>query len=127
MMSAASSIFIVDDEPILRQTLSAILQRQGYQVSTASSIQEAAQILSKGGFDLVFLDLKMPGGGGMELLPDIRKMYPEMPVIILTAHATLDSAMGAVRLGASDYLLKPIDPPLLLQRVKEVLAEPINR
>jgi DNA-binding response OmpR family regulator len=123
MMSSACSIFIVDDEPILRQTLSAILQRKGYQVSTAASIQEASQILAKGGFDLVFLDLKMPGGGGMELLPEIRKQYPEMPVVILTAHATLDSAMGAVRMGASDYLLKPIDPERLLERVGEILSQ----
>jgi len=122
-MTSANSILIIDDEPILRQTLSAILQRKGYQVSTASSAQEARQILQKGAFDLIFLDLKMPGGSGMELLPDIRKQYPEMPVVILTAHATLDSAMGAVRQGASDYLLKPIDPERLLQRVGEILSQ----
>ncbi len=122
-MTSANSIFIIDDEPILRQTLTAILQRKGYQVSSAASIQEARQILQKGAFDLVFLDLKMPGGGGMELLPEIRKMYPEMPVVILTAHATLDSAVGAVRQGASDYLLKPIDPERLLQRVLEILSQ----
>jgi DNA-binding response OmpR family regulator len=121
-MTAAHSILIIDDEPNLRRSLALILQRQGYSVTIAGDAQEAHQCLEAGPFDLVFLDLKMPDVGGLELLPEIREMYPNMPVLILTAHATLDSAIEAVRKGAQDYLLKPIDPDLILGRIEDVLA-----
>jgi DNA-binding response OmpR family regulator len=76
-----------------------------------------------GAFDLVFLDLKMPETNGLDLLAEIRKIYPEMPVVILTAHATLESAIEAVRQGASDYLLKPIDPQKIFARTEEVIQK----
>jgi DNA-binding response OmpR family regulator len=121
-MSAANSILIIDDEPNLRRSLALILQREGYSVTTAGNAQEAHQCLEAGPFDLVFLDLKMPDVSGLDLLPEIRELYPNMPVLILTAHATLDSAIEAVRKGARDYLLKPIEPDLILARVREVLS-----
>lgn len=121
-MSAPKSILIIDDEPNLRRSLALILQRQGYSVTTAGNAQEAGQCLEAGPFELVFLDLKMPDVNGLELLPEIRELYPNMPVLILTAHATLDSAIDAVRKGARDYLLKPIEPDLILARVEEVLS-----
>jgi DNA-binding response OmpR family regulator len=120
-MSQGCSILIVDDELNLRRSLSLILQRAGYVVTAASGAQEAFQYLLSGAFDLVFLDLKMPETNGLELLTEIRKLYPEMPVVILTAHATLESAIEAVRHGASDYLLKPIDPQKIITRAQEVL------
>lgn len=122
-MSSENTILIIDDESNLRYTLSLILQRAGYQVTAAASTREARQFLQTGPFDLVFLDLKMPEEDGMSFLPDIRKLYPEMPVIILTAHATLSSAIEAVRLGARDYILKPIDPEEILNRTQELLAQ----
>lgn len=122
----ASSILVVDDEINLRHTLALILQRAGYTVTAAGNGQEARKYLENGNFDLVFLDLKMPDIDGIVLLPEIRRLYPELPVLILTAHATLDSAIHAVRLGARDYLLKPIDPAQILVRVKEVLAESVQ-
>jgi DNA-binding response OmpR family regulator len=121
-MSAPKSILIIDDEPNLRRSLALILQRQEYSVTTAGNAKEALQCLEAGPFDLVFLDLKMPDVGGLELLPEIRELYPNMPVLILTAHATLDSAIDAVRKGARDYLLKPIEPDLILARVEDVLS-----
>lgn len=119
----AHTILIIDDETNLRHTLALILQREGYSVTTAGSATEAIQALQAGAFDLAFLDLKMPDIDGIQVLPDIRQLYPEMPVLILTAHATLDSAIEAVRQGARDYLLKPIDPPQILERVKEIIEE----
>lgn len=118
-----SSILVIDDEKNLRHTLALILQRAGYSVTTAADGSEARQYLQSGAFDLVFLDLKMPGVDGLTLLPELRSLYPDMPVLILTAHATLDSAIIAVRQGARDYLLKPIDPAQILSRVDEVLTE----
>jgi DNA-binding response OmpR family regulator len=122
-MAVTSSVLIVDDEASLRQSLSLVLKSGGYRVTTASSAAEANQFLKAGAFDLVFLDLKMPGVDGLTLLREIRRLYPHMPVLILTAHATLDSAMEAVRLGARDYLLKPIDPERILTRSKEIIDE----
>ena len=118
-----NKILIIDDEPALRQTLAAILKRSGYSPTMAGTKQEGMQKLQEDTFSLLFLDIKLPDGLGIEMLPEIRQINPEMPVIILTAHATLDAAMQAVRGGARDFLLKPIDPAAILERVSQVLAE----
>lgn len=117
-----ASILVVDDEENLRRTLALILQREGYTVETAASVKEARVCLEAGAFDLVFLDLRLPDASGLTLLPEMRSQYPDMPVMILTAHDKLGAALEAVRNGARDYLLKPVDPPILIARVKEVLA-----
>lgn len=122
-MAMNHSILIIDDEPNLRRSLGLILQRAGYTVTTASNATEAIHLLRAGAYDLTFLDIKLPDRNGIQLLPELRTLYPEMPVLILTAHATLDSAIGAVRLGAKDYLLKPIDPENILNRVESILNE----
>ncbi len=122
-MTSASSILIVDDEANLRRSLALVLQKAGYMVTNASSGQEAIQSLQSNIYNLMFLDLKMPDVNGMELLPRIRNQYPDMPVLILTAHATLELAIEAVRKGARDYLIKPIDPPTILSRVEEIFNE----
>jgi DNA-binding response OmpR family regulator len=125
-MIIASSILIIDDEAGLRKTLATILHKAGYQVMTAGTAYEAKQLLQKGAFNLVFLDLKLPDEDGIQVLPVIRKMYPGMPVIILTAHATLGSAIEAIRSGARDYLLKPFDPAQIVDRVSAILTEQIQ-
>jgi len=122
-MPTNHSILIIDDEPNLRRSLGLILQRAGYTITTAANAKEATQLLQAGAFDLTFLDIKLPDQNGIQLLPQLRELYPDMPVLILTAHATLDSAIGAVRLGARDYLLKPIDPETILNRVQTILRE----
>lgn len=122
-MGTNHSILIIDDEPNLRRSLGLILQRAGYIVTTASNAAEAIHLLRAGAYDLTFLDIKLPDQNGIQLLPQIRELYPEMPILILTAHATLDSAIGAVRSGARDYLLKPIDPKNILNRVEAILKE----
>jgi DNA-binding response OmpR family regulator len=122
-MSTSHSILIIDDEPNLRRSLGLILQRAGYGVTTAANAAEALHLLQAGGYDLAFLDIKLPDQNGIQLLPQIRQLYPEMPVLMITAHATIDTAIGAVRLGAKDYLLKPIDPEDILSRVESILNE----
>ncbi|MCB9419668.1 MAG: response regulator transcription factor [Ardenticatenaceae bacterium] len=122
-MSGTKSILVVDDEPNLRKTLAMILQRAGYVVTTAGNADEAHRLLRAGAYGLVFLDIKMPDKSGLTLLAEIRELYPDMPIVLLTAHASLDSAIEAVRRGANDYLLKPIDPPQILERVSQVLAK----
>jgi DNA-binding response OmpR family regulator len=122
-VGTSHSILIIDDEPNLRRSLGLILQRAGYIVTTASNAAEAIHLLQAGAYDLTFLDIKLPDQNGLQLMPQLRQLYLEMPILILTAHATLDSAIGAVRLGARDYLLKPIDPESILNRVEEILQE----
>ena len=122
-MANQKTILVIDDEQQLRLTLALILKKDGYQVETASDAEEALQWFKKASFDLAFLDLNMPGMSGTELLSNIHQQFPHVPVLILTAHATIDSAIQAVRLGARDYLIKPIDPPLILARVVEILAQ----
>lgn len=122
-MPIDSSILIIDDEAFLRTTLGIILQRAGYSVTTASGAQEGLQLLLSEKFDLIFLDLKMPGKDGMELLPEIRLLDPNLPVLILTANASLDTAIQSMRMGAVGYLMKPIDPEQIIGRVEETLKE----
>jgi DNA-binding response OmpR family regulator len=118
-----ATILIVDDEENLRLTLSRILTKAGFNVTTASSGEDALRLLQAGAYELAFIDLLMPGIGGLALLAELRKLYPDMPVLILTAHATLESAIEAVRQGARDYLLKPADPERIIARIKEILHE----
>jgi DNA-binding response OmpR family regulator len=122
-MPSSYTILVIDDEPNLRRSLALILQRSGYSVTTAENAEQVHRCLEAGAYDLVVLDLMMPDVNGLDLLPQIRSRYPDMPVFILTAHATLDSAIEAVRKGARDYLLKPVDPEQILARVREVMNE----
>ena len=71
----------------------------------------------------MFLDLNLPGMSGIDLLLEVHRQVPHMPVLILTAHAALESAIQAIRLGARDYLIKPVEPVVILTRVAEILAE----
>jgi DNA-binding response OmpR family regulator len=122
-MATNDTILVVDDEPKLSRSLALILQRAGYGVSTAASAGEALNLLQAGAYDLVFLDIKLPDQSGVHLLSQIRGLYPDMPVLMLTAHASLETAIEAVRAGARDYLLKPIDPEAILDRVHKILEE----
>jgi DNA-binding response OmpR family regulator len=122
-MAGVFSILIVDDEANLRRSLAMILQHAGYQVTAAGDAAEALRYLEAGEFHLAFLDIKMPDMDGMTLLTEIHEKYPSMPVFILTAHATLETAVQALRFGARDYLLKPLDPEVILKRADEVLEE----
>jgi DNA-binding response OmpR family regulator len=122
-MTRQPTILIVDDEDPLRLSLSLILQRENYLVETAADAEAALRCLQSRAYDLMFLDLNLPGMSGIDLLINIYKQFPQMPVLILTAHAALESAIQAVRLGARDYLVKPAEPVEILRRVTEILAE----
>ncbi len=125
-MPLRDSILIVDDEPKLARSLSLVFQRSDYRVTTAPDAASALQLLQAGAYDLVFLDIRLPDQSGIQLLPQIHGLYPDMPVVILTAHATLETAIGAVRAGARDYLLKPINPEDILARTKKILDEQVQ-
>jgi DNA-binding response OmpR family regulator len=117
------AILIVDDEDPLRLSLSLILQKENYLVETVADAEAALDRLHSQAYDLLFLDLNLPGMSGIDLLLEVHRQFPHMPVLILTAYAELESAIQAVRLGARDYLIKPVEPSVILRRVMEILAE----
>ncbi|MGD0280488.1 MAG: response regulator, partial [Smithella sp.] len=102
-------ILIVDDELNMRLVLSAMLKKEGFEVSSASNGLEALQILKSSKVAVVITDLKMPDIDGMELLTRISKKYPEIPVIMITAHGSITTAVEALKKGALDYITKPFD------------------
>jgi DNA-binding response OmpR family regulator len=104
------AILVVDDEKNIRLTLSQSLEPLGIAVQTAVNGEEALQKLGKGQFGLVFLDLKLPGMDGMDVLRRIKDDWPTVRVIIITAHGTIESAVEAMKLGAVDFVQKPFSP-----------------
>ena len=122
-MPSVHSILIIDDEPLLLRSMALILQRARYRVAMAGSAREARRQFQADPFDLIFLDLKMPEVDGLTLLGEIRVRQPNIPVFILTAHASAKLEEDATRQGARGYLLKPITPQALLRQVREVLAD----
>jgi DNA-binding response OmpR family regulator len=116
-------VLIIDDEINLRETLTRILRRVGCEVSTAEEGKKALQLIENGTFDLVYLDIHLPQLDGLQILKEIRQQDTQLPVILLTGYGSLQSAMEAVRLGATDYLLKPYDPEVLVARTRIILKE----
>jgi len=117
------TILIVDDEKDLCTVLSDSLSQDRYRVVTAFNGKTALQIAKKEKPDLMLLDIKMPGMDGIEVLKKIKKMREELAVIMFTAFGTLETAREAMKLGAYDYVTKPVDLFLLKSLVKEVLGE----
>jgi len=122
-MEYSGNVLIIDDELSLRNTLTRILERAGCRTTDAANGQEATLKLTDCSFDLVILDIHLPDKDGIQVLSEIRTNCPRIPVIMLTGHGSLDSAVESMRLGAVDYLQKPIDPEILVARVRMVLDE----
>ena len=121
-MTAAQTILVVDDEVSLRKVLAAMLRRGGFDVLTATDGAEAQDLLAKTTVDLVLTDLKMPNVDGMELLAHVLEAHSGVPVIMLTAHGTVDNAVNAMKLGAFDFLTKPFDQDELLKALAAAQA-----
>lgn len=110
-------ILIVDDEERFRTTLAKRLTERELEVFTVGSGMEALDEIKKRLYDVIILDIKMPGLSGIEALAEIKKLHPGIEVILLTGHASLDSAIDAMRQGAYDYLLKPCDIDQLMEKI----------
>jgi two-component system response regulator AtoC len=121
MFPEKKQILVVDDEPNLRRVLSALLARDDYDVATAEDGAEALDILNEHHIDMVITDLRMPKVDGMELLRRALAMDPELPVVIITAHGTVDNAVEALKTGAFDYITKPFDQTEVRTIVKKAL------
>ncbi len=114
-------LLIVDDEPSIRKVLAAHLTREGYEVITAQDGGEGISLLNREPFQAVVTDLQMPGIGGLEVLHWCRSNHPGLPVIIITAHGTVDTAVEAIKLGAHDYVTKPFDRDDLLRIIDKAV------
>ncbi|MBC7879069.1 MAG: response regulator transcription factor [Anaerolineales bacterium] len=121
-MSISGHILIIDDEAALRQTMARILQQAGFEVTTAENGEQGLDFLKTTDFDMIFMDLRMPGLAGLEVLKIIHTSFPSLPVVLFTAQPDLNSAVAALRNGATDYLLKPLKPQDIIERAQTILA-----
>jgi DNA-binding NtrC family response regulator len=116
----APFVMLVDDEVPFVETMTKRLEKRNLRVVTAFSGQEAIETLDKNrNIDVVILDVKMPGMDGIETLKEIKKAYPLTEVVMLTAYATVESAIEGMKMGAYDYLMKPCDIEQLMLKVEE--------
>ncbi|MEA3436473.1 MAG: response regulator, partial [Thermodesulfobacteriota bacterium] len=112
-MDKKLSIMVVDDEMIIRESFLHWFEKYGHVVGTASSGAKALKKLETFPFEVLFVDIKMPGMDGIELLERVKADYPDTIVIIITAYGSIETAVKAMKMGAADYLLKPFKPEQL--------------
>ena len=120
---SAAHILVVEDRESLRRMLERALEQEGYRVSTCADGEQAADRLAEESFDLVLTDLKLPGMSGIEVLRASREAQPRLPVVVLTAFGTVGTAVEAMKLGAADFLEKPVEIEDLFRRVESLLGE----
>ena len=126
-MKAKGSILVVDDEQIVRDSLASWLEEDGYRVDTAPDGPTALAELAQRAYAVLLVDLKMPGMDGLQVLAQGRSLQPDVPVIIMTAYATVDTAVQAMKQGAYDYLVKPFEPEELSVMVGKLTSNQVLR
>jgi len=117
------TVLVIDDEQIVLDSVKRILGSEGFEVDPAISSREGLERAMKRDYDLVLTDIRMPEIGGMRILRDIKRAKPALPVVIFTGYATVQSAVQAMKLGASDYIEKPFTPDMLSTTVKKVMEK----
>ena len=120
---ASKPILIVDDEPIVRESIRDWLKDAGYQVAIAESGEEALKMMETQDFSILVLDVRLPGKTGIQILKEIKALKPQIKSIIITAYPSADLAVEAIKLGAVDYLIKPIAPDELEKLIRETLLK----
>lgn len=111
-------VLLVDDEEEFRKTLATRLQMRDLEIIEAESGEAALEVMTCYAFDVVVLDVRMPGLDGIETLREIKRLQPETEVIVLTGHASVESGLDGMRFGAFDYLIKPCDISELILRIQ---------
>jgi two-component system, NtrC family, response regulator AtoC len=122
-MKGKGPILVVDDEEIVRDSLASWLEEDGFQVETASDGPTAVQRLQQRAYPILLVDLKMPGMDGLAVLSEARRIQPGAAVILMTAFATVDTAVQAMKQGAHDYLVKPFEPEELSEMVRHLSSD----
>src|SRR5215813_3085585 len=120
--SSLGCILIIDDEVEIRESLQTLLEFEGYEVEVAESGEEGIAKLGDRSFDLLLLDLALPGRSGIEILPEIRSLDPQISVIMITAYGTVEDAVRAMQTGAANFLQKPWDNEKLLADIRIAVA-----
>ena len=116
-------LLIVDDDRIILDSLAELLRLDGYEVDTACSLKDAVQAIDRSPYELIISDVNMPAGDGFELLHVIKKRIPETAVIMITAYGTIESAVEAIKMGAHDYLTKPVNDDELKLCIERACAQ----
>ncbi len=116
-------ILVVDDDPAVRQQLERLYAHAGYEVAAVGSAEGALERLEVGDIDLVVTDIRMPGLSGIELTEKMQKLYPDVPVIVITGHADISSAVEVLKLGAADYIVKPFNAAAIQESTRLVLEK----
>ena len=116
-----TKILIVDDELIMRESLAGWLERDGHEVSAASSGEEAMEVLKDSRFDILLVDIKMEGMSGLDVLKRVKESDPDVDVVMITAYGSIPTAIEAMKKGAYDYLLKPFDPDALGVLIEKII------
>ena len=109
--TAPPKVLAVDDEQVVCESIRRVLTAEGYEVATSTSSRAALDLLKRESYDLLLLDIKMPEMDGIEMLRAARDVSPDTEVLIVTGYATIETAVEAIKLGAFDYLEKPVSPP----------------
>jgi DNA-binding NtrC family response regulator len=122
-MPSPVRILVIDDEDIVCQSCSRILTEEGHAVDVAHGGHEGLDLLEKAPCDILLLDLKMPGLGGMEVLQRVRERHPEIDVLMVTGYSTVETAVQAMKLGAFDYICKPFSPDELALVVRRIVEK----
>ena len=115
-------ILVIDDEASIRESLEVLLSLEGYATEMAVGGEEGLRMIETNNYDLVLLDLALPGQSGLELLPQIKERQPGLPVIMITAYGTVDNVVEAVRAGAENFVQKPWDNEKLLADIRSAVA-----
>lgn len=115
-------VLIVDDELEFLDLMQNRLHKRGFTVETASTGEKALQLVGTADYDAMVLDVKMPGIDGIEVLRRVKQLRPDLPVLLLTGHASMEAAMTGVKSGAVDYLLKPVPINDLIMRLRDIAS-----
>ncbi|HEY6005794.1 MAG TPA: sigma-54 dependent transcriptional regulator, partial [Anaeromyxobacter sp.] len=123
MANVRTRILVVDDEEIVRESLGGWLEKDGYAVERCPDGPSALEKIKAERWSILVVDLKMPGMNGLEVLEAAKRLQPELAVVMMTAYATVDTAVAAMKAGAYDYLVKPFDPEELSLMMQKIVAQ----
>ena len=122
-MEHAARVLFVDDEPGSRESLTLLLENEGYQVDSAADGESAIRLLSSSIYDVVITDLFLPGVSGIDILKHVKEQLLPCNVILITGHATAETAVEAMKEGAFDYIIKPVD----FEKLKGLVAKAVEK
>jgi DNA-binding NtrC family response regulator len=114
-------ILVVDDDPIVLDSCKRVLEAEGFHVVLVPNADDALKALEKEGFALLIIDVKMPKRDGMYLMREIKKKWPEIPIIVMSGYSTTETIAQGLRMGAAQFISKPFTPDEMIESVRQVL------